>query len=105
VRPGGVLVIADVIAPAAPSGWQLAADAWDAAVRRRVTNLRGPREAITAFEDERWNMFRYFDPRGIDHPSTVLDQLLWLRDAGFVDVDVYWLGAGHAIFGGSRAAR
>jgi hypothetical protein len=33
----------------------------------------------------------------------LLDQLKWLEGAGFVDVDVYWMRAGHAIFGGRKA--
>jgi hypothetical protein len=45
-------------------------------------------------------MYRYFDPDDIDRPSRLFDQLKWLERAGFVDVDVYWMQAGHAIFGG-----
>jgi hypothetical protein len=48
-------------------------------------------------------MYRYFDPDDIDKPSRLLDQLKWLEQAGFADVDVYWMLAGHAIFGGRKA--
>ena len=30
------------------------------------------------------------------------DQLKWLEQAGFVDVDVFWMQAGHALFGGRK---
>ena len=47
-------------------------------------------------------MYRYFDPEDIDHPSRLFDQLKWLEQAGFADVDVYWMLAGHALFGGRK---
>lgn len=34
--------------------------------------------------------------------ETFLDQLQWLGEAGLVKVDVYWMKAGHAIFGGRK---
>jgi tRNA (cmo5U34)-methyltransferase len=100
---GGALVIADVIAPAHPLGATAAAKAWDAAVRKRSLEFDGNLAAFEAFEREKWNMYRYFDPDDIDKPSLLLDQLKWLEQAGFSDVDVYWMLAGHAIFGGRKA--
>jgi tRNA (cmo5U34)-methyltransferase len=40
------------------------------------------------------------EPDPVDHPSPLFAQLRWLSEAGLGDVDVYWLQAGHAIFGG-----
>jgi tRNA (cmo5U34)-methyltransferase len=37
-----------------------------------------------------------------DRPDTVEDQLAWLRDAGFVEVDVHFKWAEAAVFGGVR---
>lgn len=37
-------------------------------------------------------------------PSRLLDQLKWLEEAGFQQVDVYWMQAGHAIYGGEKPA-
>jgi hypothetical protein len=34
--------------------------------------------------------------------SRLFDQLVWLRDAGLMAVDAYWMKAGHAIFGGRK---
>ena len=42
----------------------------------------------------------HLDPEDIDKPSPLLTQLKWLEQAGFKAVDVFWMQAGHAIFGG-----
>lgn len=42
------------------------------------------------------------EPDAVDKPSRLLGQLVWLRDAGLMAVDVYWMKAGHAIFGGRK---
>ena len=99
---GGALVIADVVAPAASLGAETAAKAWDAAVHKRALAFDGNLAAFEAFEREKWNMYRYVDPDDIDKPSRLFDQLRWLEQAGFTDVDVYWMLAGHAIFGGRK---
>jgi tRNA (cmo5U34)-methyltransferase len=103
LEPGGALVVADVIAPARALGAEAAANAWDAAVRKRSLEFDGNLAAFEAFEREHWNMYRYFDPDDIDKPSRLFDQLTWLEQAGFVDVDVSWMLAGHAIFSGCKA--
>jgi tRNA (cmo5U34)-methyltransferase len=105
LAPEGVFVIADVMLPAPGLGWAVAANAWDRAVEQRALALAGNLAAFTRFEQLHWNMYRYFDPADleeIDKPSSLLDQLKWLESAGFADVDVYWMQAGHAIFGGRR---
>ena len=102
--PGGILGIADLILPASNQGIAIAAQAWDSAVRRRSLELDGDLHAFRAFEQQGWNSFRYNDPDDIDHPSGLLEQLHWLEVAGFHKVDVYWVNAGHAIFGAERPA-
>jgi tRNA (cmo5U34)-methyltransferase len=101
---GGIFVIADIIAPAHAAGWQVAAHAWDEAVRQRSQELDGNSRGFDFFESQRWNTFRYFDPKDIDRPSRLFDQLKWLEQAGFADVDIFWMRAGHAIFGGRKAS-
>jgi tRNA (cmo5U34)-methyltransferase len=96
--PGGVLLIADLIQPASPSGQELAAAEWDEAVRRRSLALDGNEDAFKHFLASKWNIYRYPDP--FDKPSPLADQLIWLRQAGFAAVDVYWMAAGHAVYGG-----
>ncbi len=102
LAPDGVFVIADVIETAHPLGAEVAATAWDHAVEQRALALDANTAAFEFFQRERWNMYRYFDPDDIDKPSRLLDQLKWLEAASFGAVDVYWMLAGHAIFGGWR---
>jgi len=37
-----------------------------------------------------------------DQPSSITEQLRWLEQVGFQAVDVYWMQAGHVIFGGEN---
>ena len=90
LSPGGVLAIADIVQPATTQGTNLAARQWDDSVPNRE-----------AFEQARWNLFRYPDPE-TDRPSTLFDQLRWLYEAGLRDIDIYYMKAGHAIFGGGK---
>jgi tRNA (cmo5U34)-methyltransferase len=100
LAPGGVLAIADVVAPASAQGTAVAAAAWDRAVQRRARAIDGAEDAFEAFQRLQWNMYRY--PDDADKPSRLSDQLQWLAQAGFQAVDVYWMQAGHAIFGGAK---
>lgn len=102
LAPGGAVVIADLVKPATPASHQLAARAWDGAVRRRSLELAGHLGPYEKFRDERWNLYADPEPDPIDQPSPLLDQLRWLEAAGLTGVDVYWLKAGHAVFGGVR---
>ena len=102
LAPGGAVVIADLVKPATPASHQLAARAWDGAVRRRSLELAGHLGPYEKFRDERWNLYADPEPDPIDQPSSLLDQLRWLEAAGLSGVDVYWLKAGHAVFGGVR---
>lgn len=100
LAPGGRLVIADVVEPAGAAAADLAAAAWDDAVRRRSLDLTGDTAAYDFFREQQWNLFRHPDP--MDRPASLYAQLSWLVQAGFTEVDVYWLHAGHALFGGRK---
>ncbi|HEY4597469.1 MAG TPA: methyltransferase domain-containing protein [Thermoanaerobaculia bacterium] len=102
LAPGGALVIADLVQPSTPASQALAAKAWDDAVRRRSLDLTGGLGPYERFLDLRWNLWAETEPDPIDHPSPLLDQLRWLEEAGLNGVDVAWLKAGHAVFGGIR---
>lgn len=106
LQPGGVLVIADLVAPTRELGTAVAARAWDEAVRRRSQQLDGNDDALAQFERLKWNLYRYpEDPESaIDKPSTLLDQLKWLERAGFSAVDLHWALAGHVIYSAVRPA-
>lgn len=101
LEPGGALLIADVVQPATTIAQVQAARLWDAAVVERCAAAGRP-DALEIFRRERWNMFALPQPDPEDHPAPLADQLLWLRDAGFRQVDVFWAHAGHAVFGGRR---
>jgi tRNA (cmo5U34)-methyltransferase len=98
--PGGAFIIADIVEPATSIGRNIAADALDEVVRQRSLELDGNTEALDFFLGEGWNNFRFFDPDDIDHPSLLFDQLKWLEQAGFGDIDVHFFQAGHALFSG-----
>jgi tRNA (cmo5U34)-methyltransferase len=100
LAPGGVFVVADVIEPAHARGLAVAARAWDDAVRRRALELDGDTAAFDFFTRDGWNLYRHPDP--MDKPARLFEQLQWLAAAGFADVDVHWLKAGHAVFSGHR---
>jgi tRNA (cmo5U34)-methyltransferase len=100
LAPGGVLVIADIIQPASALGNLLAAEAWEASVRQQNLELDGNTAKFERLQQTEWNIFRYPDP--MDKPSPIFDQLGWLEAACFKQVDVYWLKAGHAIYGGQK---
>lgn len=98
---GGALLIADLVAPTSEAGRATMAAAWDAEVRRQSVALTGDERAWQAFEATHWNIFTYPDP--VDTPSPLPDQLQWLREAGFIGVDAWWVHAGHAVYGGYKS--
>ena len=98
---GGVFIIADLIQPASKLATAVAAQAWDEHVKARAETIDGNLAAYEEFTRTEWNLFTYPDP--MDKPSGIWEQLQWLEAAGFTAVDVYWLQAGHAIYGGQKA--
>ncbi|TGT77406.1 class I SAM-dependent methyltransferase [Mesorhizobium sp. M2E.F.Ca.ET.166.01.1.1] len=103
LRPGGVLVVADIVRPPSASGLAIAARQWDEAVRSRSLAIDGDLAAFAEFNRLGWNYFRNPDGEPIDKPSSLAEQLAWLTEAGFSAVDCIWLFAGHAIFSGRKS--
>lgn len=104
LAPGGALVVADIVRPPTAAGLEIAARQWDEAVRCNAATLGGGHASIEAFERLRWNYFRNPDSEPIDKPSSLVEQMYWLQEAGLVDVDCAWLFAGHAVFSGRKPA-
>lgn len=104
LTPGGSFIIADLIQPMNQIGKRCAAQAWDEAVRQRSLELDGDLRGYEQFHQLNWNHYAEAGPApdSIDKPSNLFDQLKWLDEAGFTDVDVFWMKAGHAIFGGNK---
>jgi tRNA (cmo5U34)-methyltransferase len=100
--PGGALVIADLIDPASAAARALAARQWDEAVRRRSLELAGSLEPYRRFLALGWNSYSATEPDPVDKMAPLLDQLEWMKAAGFSAVDTPWAHAGHAIFVGYR---
>lgn len=103
LSPGGVLLISDIFLPAGEMGIRYAAAALDETVRKRAMQLDGNLATFELFKKRHWNIFQYpEDP--MDRPSSLLAQLHALKLAGFRRIDVFWMLAGHVIFGGVKPA-
>lgn len=100
--PGGTLVIADLIEPASEAARKSFARQWEQEVERRSLERRGDRSGLDRFRELDWNYYDPREPDPIDTPSSLTDQFDWLRDAGFVRVDLLWCVAGHAIFSAEK---
>jgi tRNA (cmo5U34)-methyltransferase len=103
LAPGGVFVLADLIAPTREEGVAVAAAAWDETVREQAIVLDGDLAAFERFLDDEWNMYSFPpEPGSRDQPSSVVEQLEWLKAAGFTAVDLHWMKAGHVIMSGVK---
>jgi tRNA (cmo5U34)-methyltransferase len=102
LKPGGALLLADVIEPATQQIANLFARQYDDIVRQQSLAIRGNLSGYEQFLQQKWNYFLhdYNDPESYDHPSRLSNQLDWLKEAGFKTVDCFWMQAGHAIYGG-----
>ncbi len=98
---GGGLLITDLIMPTSAIERRYLSTSWDAAVRSQSLAIHGDLSGFRRFQSEEWNYFTFPDDV-VDHPSSLLDQLNWLKGAGYSGVDVFWMLAGHAIFGGYK---
>jgi tRNA (cmo5U34)-methyltransferase len=86
LRPGGVLLVRDLVAAATP-----ALDRQYEALWRRAVADHG-------HDDMSW-----FDAHlAEDNPAKVEDQLAWLAEAGFADAGCHWRYLNFALFGGRR---
>lgn len=96
--PGGAFVMADLVEPAGRASRQLAGNHWARLVKEASHKLFNGPEGAEAFDRAGWNYFRLPGEHPRDKPSSVAEHLDWLRAAGFVEVDVVWMLAGHAVF-------
>ena len=102
LRPGGVFVLADLVEPVDQGSREIFARQWDEEVIRRSVAILGDRSGFEAFRALDWNHYRLAAPDPVDKPSTLAEQMDWLREAGFDAVDLHWSVAGHFILSGCR---
>ncbi|MBD2039175.1 class I SAM-dependent methyltransferase [Microcoleus sp. FACHB-672] len=86
VNPGGLLLIRDTVTGATPQLTQQYERLW-----RHYMKANGE-------DDEKW--FQNYLKE--DRPSSVEDQLQWLKSAGFEEVGCHWRYLNFAIFGGRK---
>lgn len=87
LNPGGVFYNADVVLASGPHLQSLYFNEW-----RKF--MRVSKEEI----EEKW-IPKYQDE---DRPAILMDQLTWLCEIGFVEVDVIWKYFNFAVYGGTR---
>ena len=102
LAPGGVFVLADIMRPTSAEGFAVAAEAYERIVAERSLRERGDLSMLDKLRELKWNYFRYPDDDSIDQPSTIVEHLSWLEEAGFRGVDLSWAVAGHAIVSGTK---
>jgi len=102
LKPGGRLIIADLLEPLSTAAKAVAAWTWDQNAREAALDHHGPEDPYQQFVETNWNYYADPDPDPIDKPSPLLTQLKWLEQVGFIEVDVHWMLAGHAIFSGRK---
>ena len=94
----GALLLVDLVEPPRAEARSLFAGSWEQAVGEATGGHADGEELRRRFTAEQWNYYRYPDP--VDRPSGLFEQLRWLREAGFIAVDCFWMQAGHAVYGG-----
>lgn len=100
IKRNGRFILGDLIEPASSVSKDSYAKQWDRAVARASARLFGDDRGFKEFQDLEWNHYSDPNPDPIDKPAQLLEQLEWLREAGFNNVDVHWLHAGHTIISG-----
>nr|WP_021038269.1 class I SAM-dependent methyltransferase [Bacillaceae bacterium JMAK1]AGQ45436.1 methyltransferase domain protein [Bacillaceae bacterium JMAK1] len=97
----GALIIFDVVKAESNFANNHAGEKWNQITKERSFNLLGDLSAYNYFVQEAWNIFQHPN-EDIDKPSSLYDQLTWLKEAGFKEVDVLWAKAGHVMFAGFK---
>ena len=101
LAPGGALLIADLVEPASSAALRHMARAWDEDVERQSTELSGSPTAWEFFRDDHWNIYTWPD-LDMDFPSPLVEQIDWLRQAGYTRIDIPWARAGHTLIAAYR---
>lgn len=95
--PGGIFILADLVQTTRPVGAQIAGRAWDTWVHQNSTQRP---EVFGRFKTDGWNYYDEPEADPIDQPDRLTHLLSWMQAAGFIDVDLAWMKAGHVILFG-----
>lgn len=104
LEPGGALLLADIVLPADQRIANFFAQQYDKIVREQSLEQRGDLSGFEEFQEQTWNYFRHDYGKSdiYDKPSRLIEQLRWLEEVRFCQVDCFWMRAGHAIYGGYK---
>ncbi len=89
LNSGGVFYNADVVLASNDSLQAVYMNAWRRFMSGSVSSDEIEGKWIQKYKEE-------------DHPAKLIDQLAWMTEIGFVDVDVIWKYYNFAVYGGSR---
>ena len=102
LEPGGALLVSDVVLPDNGMVRRAIVDAWHRIARERSQELTGSLDTYRRLATEGWGPPETDEPEPGEMPARVCDHLTWLKEAGFKDVDCFWMRGGIAIYGGYR---
>ena len=102
LEPGGALLVSDVVLPDNAMVRRAIVDAWHRIARERSQELTGSLDTYKRLAAEGWGPPETDEPEPGEMPARVRDHLTWLKEAGFKDVDCFWMRGGIAIYGGYR---
>ena len=102
LEPGGALLVADVVLPDNPSVRRAVVDSWHRIAREQSQALTGSLDTYKRLVAEGWAPPETDEPEPGEMPARLCDHMAWLKEAGFKDVDCFWMRAGHAIYGGYK---
>ena len=100
LEPGGAILVADVVMPDNAAVRRAVVDAWHRIARERSQELTGSLDTYQRLADEGWGPPETDEPEPGEMPARLGDHLGWLKEAGFKDVDGFWMRGGIAIYGG-----
>jgi len=89
LKPGGVFSCADIVLASNDALQRVRMSEWREFMARGVSEEEIDRKWLPIYYDE-------------DHPEKLTDHLVWLREAGFVDIDVAWKQCNFAVFSGRK---
>jgi tRNA (cmo5U34)-methyltransferase len=89
LRPGGIFYNADVVLGTSDFLQHIYMRQWRAFMCRGISREEVEGKWIPNYEAE-------------DHPANLIEQLAWLTEAGFTDVDVLWKYYNFAVYGGRK---